>query len=325
MWRSGSLAIVLAAASPLLLALAAGFVFGLTKLFERPEHAIAALNRFCLYLAFPALIFANVYTAEFAMRELAGFTAATIVPTLVLLLLLGASTRRLEPHARGAMGLGAGLGNIAYLGIPSCAAVLGPQVVGLASLSAALHIVVTIPLGTWLLLRWGPRASTQTRARPLSGPLARALRQPLVWAPILALLARAAPEAWLVPVIGPMQWIGGAASPVALFMIGLYLHAQRRELLRLRWTDAMMIAAKLFVLPALALACVLACLELDAISLEAGKVVLIQASMPTAITTFALAEEYGIGRETIVRGIVGSTIVFMLSFPLLAPLLLARL
>ncbi|PRQ08909.1 AEC family transporter [Enhygromyxa salina] len=316
---------MLAAASPLLLALAAGFVFGLAKLFERTDQAIAALNRFCLYLAFPALIFANVYTAELAVRELAGFVAASIVPTLALLLLIGATTRRVEPHARAAMGLGAGLGNIAYLGIPACAALLGPQVVGLASLSAALHIVVTIPLGTWLLLRWGPRASTQTRARPLSGPLARALRQPLVWAPILALLARAAPGSWLAPVIGPMQWIGAAASPVALFMIGLYLHAQRRELLRLRWTDAAMIAAKLVLLPALALGCVLACRQLNAISLEAGKVVLIQASMPTAITTFALAEEYGIGREAIVRGIVGSTILFMLSFPVLAPMLLAQL
>lgn len=312
---------MLAAASPLLVALAAGFVFGLAKLFERPDHAIAALNRFCLYLAFPALIFANVYEAELAVDELAGFVAATIVPTLVLLLLLGASTRRLEPHARAAMGLGAGLGNIAYLGIPLSASLLGPQVVGLASLSAALHIVVTIPLGTWLLLRWGPRAQTQAGVRPL----ARALAQPLVWAPILALLARLLPGAWLAPVLGPMHWIGGAASPVALFMIGLYLHAQRRELLRLRWTDAGLIAAKLVVLPALALGCVFVCRQLDALSLEAGKVVLIQASMPTAITTFALAEEYGIGREAIVRGIVGSTILFMLSFPLLAPMLLARL
>jgi malonate transporter and related proteins len=312
---------VLAAASPLLVALAAGFSFGLAKLFEHPGQAIAALNRFCLYLAFPALIFANVYTAKLELDQLAGFAAVTIVPTLVLLILIGASTKRLEPHARAAMGLGGSLGNIAYLGIPLCASLLGPQVVGLASLAAALHIIVTIPLGTWLLLRWGPREPTQTRARPLE----RVLRQPLVWAPILALLARSLPDAWLAPAIGPAQWIGAAASPAALFMIGLYLHAQRRELLALRWTDAGLITAKLVVLPALALGCVLAARELGAISLEAGKVVLIQASMPTAITTFAIAEEYRIGRDAIVRGIVGTTILFMVSFPLLAPTLLARL
>ena len=316
---------MLAAASPLLVALAAGFLFGLLALFERPDQAIAALNRLCLYLAFPALIFANVYTAELAVDQVAGFVAATIVPTLVLMLLIGASTRRLEAHARAAMGLGAGLGNIAYLGIPLCASLLGPQVVGLASLSAALHIVLTIPLGTWLLLRWGPQEQGQGQGQARARPLRRALAQPLVWAPILALLARLLPGAWLAPVLGPAQWIGGAASPVALFMIGLYLHTQRRELLALRWTDAGLIAAKLLVLPALALGCVVALRQLDALSLEAGKVVLIQASMPTAITTFALAEEYGIGRAAIVRGIVGSTIIFMVSFPLLAPKLLALL
>ena len=71
---------MLAAASPLLVALAAGFLFGLLALFERPDQAIAALNRLCLYLAFPALIFANVYTAELAVDQVAGFVAATIVP-----------------------------------------------------------------------------------------------------------------------------------------------------------------------------------------------------------------------------------------------------
>ena len=43
--------------------------------------------------------------------------------------------------------------------------------------------------------------------------------------------------------------------------------------------------------------------------------------MPTAITTFALAEEYQVGREPLVRGIVGGTIVFMLTFWLIGPLL----
>ncbi|MFO7564774.1 MAG: AEC family transporter [Enhygromyxa sp.] len=307
---------MLAAATPLLLATLAGVLFGALRLFREPDAAIATLNRLCLYLAFPALIFANVYEAELALALAPGFLAASLLPTLALLGALALLTRRVEPDARAALGIGSILGNIAYLGIPLSAALLGPQVIGLASVNAALHIVLSIPLGTWVLLRWGRPDSVESR-----GPWAEVVRQPLVWAPILAMLARLLPAGIVEPVILPFQWIGAAASPVALFMIGLYLHAHRRSLAALRAADAGLIAAKLLALPGLALACVLVGLRLELLELEAGKVVIVQAAMPTAITTFALAEEYGVGREPLVRGIVGGTIVFMLSFWLLGPLL----
>jgi malonate transporter and related proteins len=307
---------MLAAVAPLLLATLAGVLFGALKLFREPDLAIATLNRLCLYLAFPALMFANVYAADLRLAAAPGFLAASLLPTLVLLGVLALTTRSVDPDARAALGIGSIFGNIAYLGIPLSAALLGPHVVGLASVCAALHIVLSIPLGTWVLLRWGRQASSTAR-----GAWAEVIRQPLVWAPILAMLARLLPAGMVEPVIPPAKWIGAAASPVALFMIGLYLHTHRRTLATLRWTDAGLVAAKLLVLPSLALACVLVGLRFSWLELEAGKVVIVQAAMPTAITTFALAEEYGVGREPLIRGIVGGTLVFMLSFWLLGPLL----
>ncbi len=303
------------AALPLLFAVAAGFVFGAARLFAEPERSVSTLNRFCLYLAFPALIFANVATAELSLTEAPGFVFVIVAPTLLLVLLLGGVSARVEPNARAALGLGGSLGNIAYLGIPLSASLVGPHVVGLASLAAALHIVVTIPLGTWVLLRWGPRRGD------LAGgsPLAKALRLPLVWAPILALFARSLPTERLAPLLEPLTWIGAAASPVALFMIGLYLHTHRRELLDLRRSDGALIAAKLLLLPALAFVTVLLALRLELIGADAGKVVVILAAMPTGIATFAQAEEYGIGRAAIIRGIVSTTLVFVCTFPWIAP------
>lgn len=308
---------MLAALAPLLFAALAGVLFGALKLFADPQQAIATLNRLCLYLAFPALIFAGVYTAELALATAPGFLVASLLPSLLLLGAIALLSRRMEPEARAALGLGSMLGNIAYLGIPLSAALLGPQVIGLASVSAALHLSLGIPLGTWVLLRWGRSASgTSTR-----GALADVARQPLVWAPILALLARLLPDAIVEPVIGPAKWIGAAASPVALFLIGLYLHTHRRALATLGWSDVALIVAKLFVLPGLAFACVVVGLRFELLALEAGKVAIVQAAMPTAITTFALAEEYKLGRAPLVRAIVGGTLLFMLSSWLLAPLL----
>jgi predicted permease len=308
---------VLTAVAPLVVATLAGVLFGATRLFADAHQAIATLNRLCLYLAFPALIFANVYTADLALAAAPGFLVATLLPSLLVLGAIALLTRRVEPDARAALGLGSMLGNIAYLGIPLTAALLGPQVIGLASVSAALHLLLSIPLGTWILLRWGrPAGDVEGR-----GPMADVVRQPLVWAPILAVLARLLPDPWVDPVIAPARWIGAAASPVALFLIGLYLHTYRHSIAALRWTDAGLLFAKLLVLPGLAFACVVVGLRFELLALEAGKVAIVQAAMPTAITTFALAEEYKVGREPLVRAIVGGTLVFMLSFWLLGPLL----
>jgi len=309
---------VLAAVAPLLVAVLAGVLFGALRLFDPVEQAIAALNRFCLYLAFPALIFANVYAADLALALAPGFLLATVLPTLILLGLLALTTRRVEPGSRAALGFGSIFGNIAYLGIPLSASLLGPQIVGLASVSAALHLLVAVPLGTWVLLRWG-RVDAHTPGT--SRPIAKVLRQPLVWAPVIALLARLVPAPIVAPALGPALWIGAAASPAALFMIGLYMQTHWRVLARVRWTDAGLVACKLVVLPGLALACVVFGLRFDLLELEAGKLVIVQATMPTAITTFALAEDYEVGREPLIRGIVGSAAVFMLLFPLLGSVL----
>ncbi|HLT39649.1 MAG TPA: AEC family transporter, partial [Enhygromyxa sp.] len=179
---------MLAALAPLLLVTLAGVLFGRLGLIRQPDSAIATLNRFCLYLAFPALIFANVYTARLSLAAAPGFVAASLVPSLVLLAGIALITRRVEPDARAALGIGSMLGNIAYLGIPLSAGLLGSQVIGLASMSAALHIVLSIPLGTWVLLRWGRPTGAASR-----GPWAEVVRQPLVWAPVVALLARLVP------------------------------------------------------------------------------------------------------------------------------------
>jgi predicted permease len=309
---------VLQAVAPLILAVVVGVLLGALRVFADPEQAIATLNRVCLYVAFPALIFANVYEAELGLAGAPAFVLASVLPSLVVLAAVGVAARKLSGESRAALGVGSMLGNIAYLGIPLSAALVGPQVIGLASVSAALHIVLSIPLGTYVLLRWGRRDDAPGGQ---AGAFAAVVRQPLVWAPILALVARLLPAAVVVPAIAPGKWIGAAASPVALIMIGLYLHTHRRELTTLRWLDAGLIAGKLLVLPALAYACVRVGLRVGQLELDAAKVVVVQAAMPTAITTFALAQEVGVGRAPLVRGIVGSTLVFMLSFWLLAPLL----
>ena len=312
--------LLLAAVAPLILAVLAGASCGVLKLFPNPEAAIATLNRFCLYLAFPALIFAGVYEADLAVAASPGFVAATLLPSVVLLGLVALLSRGVEPDARAALGIGSMLGNIAYLGIPISAALVGPQAVGLASVSAALHIVFSIPLGSWVLLRWGrPARGDGTGA---SKPLSAIVRQPLVWSPILAVLARLLlPSAVVDPVLPPAEWIGAAASPVALVMIGLYLHTHRREIVRLRWADAALIGAKLVVLPTLAFVAAWLGLRQGWLTNDAARVVVVQAAMPTAITAFALAEEYRVGRAPLVRGIVAGTLVFLLGFWALGPVL----
>jgi predicted permease len=299
----------------LLRVLALGFSAGALRWFPSPPAAIAALNRFALMLAFPALIVSGLASDSLALPAGPGFYLVHGLAASGQVLAALALTRVHEAlrRGRGAIAMAALFGNIAYLGIPFATAVLGPRASGLASLAAALHIVIAMTIGPLLLLR-----HSGAGPRPLGSILATVARQPLVWAPLVGLALRAAPLAprsLLVDLITPL---GASAGPVALFMLGLYLHANRGRLRRVGAEVAATCLLKLLVYPALALvsAAVLAAFA-PLLPLERQVVVLV-AAMPVAITTFSLAEEFGTGREVVASSIVASTLLALVTLPVLA-------
>jgi len=300
---------------PLFAVMALGALSGALGLFAEPKGAIAALNRFALYVAFPLLVVASLADGTKALAGGAGFYAAHGVALVAQLVLL-VGVRRVWGPVReegGAMILGGIFGNIAYIGIPFCVATLGEGVTGLAALSAALHIVVGMGLGPLLLVGG--------EGRPWGEVVRRVLVQPLVWSPVAGLGLRLLPwsevSAQAVRYAAP---VGAAASPVALFLIGYYVFVNRGVLTRPDARLATVSVAKLAVYPAVAWAAAwLTARWLPLTPVEVA-VVVAMAAMPVAVTTFALAEEFGRGQATLSRAVVATTLLSVVTLPVWASL-----
>jgi predicted permease len=284
-----------------------GAVAGATRLFPSPEGTIASLNRYALYIAFPPLVAQGLLASELSFPSSPGFWL--LIPTVLAATAL--SGRLLLPRHAPTLALILAFGNVAYLGLPIVEQVLGPTAMPVASLAVAMHILFATTAGPLLLLRW-----SHTHGRGAASVLGRVLRQPLLWAPSLALAARSLPsparEA-LATVITP---IGRSAAPVALFLLGLYLHTHRDRARRLDVGDAVHVAWKVVLMPALTLGLCLALRHAEAIGVVEARVLTVLSAMPAAVTTFVMAHEYGVGAERTSRAVVATSLASLLAIPL---------
>jgi predicted permease len=302
-----------AAALALLLPLAVGWMLGAVRLFPSPDAAVGVLNRFALYVGFPLLIVVGIADRGFSIPSEPGFWLA--VPAAALLAtgalwLLGLAIPALRP-ARGPLVLTTVWGNVAYIGLPVVAAVLGKGLLGVAALAVALHVLVSMLLGPTLLLTWSGSADGGAALRRA---IARVARQPLAWSPLVGLLLRLLPADLLeatVTVIGPLA---ATAGPVALVLIGLFLHTHRARL-RLEPLAGMHVAAKLVGLPLATAAVVVPLTGLELMTPTQAQLLLLLSAMPTAISTFALAVEFDVARERVAVAVVASTALSALWIP----------
>lgn len=282
-----------------------GAFAGWAVVFPDPRAAASVLNRYALLFAFPALMFSAMAFGTLQIPTSLVFWA--LVP-LALIVAVGA-LRLLAPRQHvGAMALVAVCGNVAYLGIPLIVRVLGEQALGLTALMAGLHIFFGLSIGLWLLLAWSDVDAE-------ASPLARILRQPIVWAPLLGLMSRGLPASVLgvlQPLIDP---VGGSAGPVALFLVGLYIHTERHSLRQLDGVAVAYAAGKLLLLPAVTAALVFIAVRGGLLSREIGQVAILLAAVPAGVTPFALATEFGVQAARVAQAFVVSTLASGLTLP----------
>lgn len=300
------------AAASLLLPLGLGWGAGMVRLFGEPESAVASFNRFVLYIGFPLLIVVGMVDRDFVIPHQPAFWLA--IPGSALLctgtLLLVARAVPSLRSSGGSMALTAVWGNVAYIGLPVAVAVLGAEITGLAALTVALHVLVSMLLGPTLLLAWGGGSGRDALSRAARSVLV----QPLAWAPVVGLMLRVVPEAWLSPAVTLAKPLASTAGPLALFLIGLFLHTHRHTL-RPDLEAVAHISGKLVVLPLATAAIVLPCLVLGALELDQARLLLLMSAMPTAISTFALALQFGQAQDRVAVTVVGSTLLSALWLP----------
>jgi malonate transporter and related proteins len=274
-------------------------------------NATSEVNRFVVYLALPALLFDIVATARFEEIWRPGFIAAfgigcgaVFVFTLLLRMRQGA------PMADAAIdGLNASYANTGYMGFPLLLAAVGEA--GLApALIATIFTVCILFAVAIVLIESG--LQTAARRRDIARRTAFALmRNPLLVAPALGVLAPLSGASLPGPVASYLSLLGGAASPCALIALGLFLADRPQEQSQTQpGLIATLVGLKLFAQPGLTWLIAGPLLGLPPLTTHAA---VLLAALPTGTGPFMLAEFYGRGARTTARTVLVTTLLSVLT------------
>ncbi len=291
--------VILTALFPVLLLGGIGAIADRLLSFDR-----ACLNKFNVYVLLPPLLFSTLMQAHVdadSVLRVIGYLA--ICFTGMGLLGYGfARMRKLDGGTTSSAVLATTFFNGFNLGFPVAAFTFGDEGLKLASVLIAVN---TIPHngGSLFIAARGALTTRQT--------LTRLARMPMFYVLGLAVLMRLLGWSLPTPVMEPINSLGLAALPITIVCVGMELGRMRIGALDL--TLAGVVALRLLVAPMLAIAAA----DLVGLTGLLRAVVILQASMPSAIAPIVYARVFGGNVDLLSRAAFYSTLGSMITLPFL--------
>ncbi len=280
-----------------------GALCGALRLFRDPAAAVSVLNRYALYIGFPALVTRGLLLPSTTIPQQAAFWVVWPVALVLVLVLVRAGRNP-------AVGLGVTFGNVAYLGLPYVLAVMGESIAGPAALAVAVHVTGAVTVGPALLAR----ASGSTGGA--KAVAIRVARLPLFWAPMVGLVLRTAPAGVRDGAGTVLAPFAESAAAVALFLLGLHVYIERRRVLSVGAAVLRMVAVRMLLAPAVVLGLAWGAHLAGWLSPELARVHVILAAMPLAITTFSMAHDADVESDRVAGAVVVSSLMALVMLPL---------
>jgi len=247
------IAILAFALIPIFFGLLLGYFAGLGGFVDNRD--VHSLVRFVMNFALPCSLFLAI--AHTDLRMLRGQAGLTLVLGLVYLVLFFATLffERKVFHSGAAdsavLSLTLAFPNATAVGIPLLDAVYGPSAAAATAMGIAIGAVTISPITLAILEHSTPKGHAKSQAAQVRSSLWRAVKRPVVWAPVLGVLAALVRLDLPNYVNRSLTLMGNATAGAALFLTGLIVSAQRFKL------DGRIIAAivaKNLLQPALCLA-----------------------------------------------------------------------
>ena len=211
-------------AFPVFAIMALGWLTGRFGLFGAASSE--ALNRFVYYVALPPLFFLSTAKAPVADILHGEFILAYGGGAALTFALGVAVARAFFPYRLAAVslhGFSTIFGNTGYMGIPLMLTAFGQAGMPPAIITAIVNGSIVIGLATFLVeLDMGRSGGKSVGALALHAMLA-SLKSPLVLSPFAGIAVSAAGIALPAAIENFCALVGSAASPCALFAIGLFL------------------------------------------------------------------------------------------------------
>ena len=277
--------------APILLISGLGYFWSLFKLAYHERF----LTSFVMNIGMPSLILSAIIKTGLPAADLLQLTKITLLGLVLFFAFNAAFLKLYKKDFRTYIGP-LSFTNTANMGIPVCMLALGDQAMVLAMVIFMVTSIVQFSLGVAIV---GGR-----------NPLHAMLTAPVFYATILAFLIVLLD--WSVPatLVETLDILGATAIPLMLISLGVSLQSLQVKGLATSLVMSVVRIAGGFILG------LLLCWLLDLQGLVHG-VVLLQASMPSAVASYMLANMYDSQPQQVAGVVLVSTLVSFASLPLL--------
>ena len=291
---------------PLFLVILAGTLFSRTK--ASSENWVEILNKYALYIGFPALVVASLMHLEIGEQsytKLVLFNSGYILFSLILAFPIS-KVFRFSSNMRRSLFLILPFANIAYLGMPVLQNAFGSEILPVAAIISAVFIFWLLTLGIILIEVYG-------EDKPQPKKLLLSLSQnPLLISVFVGLVIVVFKIE--IPTVAEktIQLFANSVTAVVLFSLGIFLGMHKIGKLK-EWYQVLgWIAFTMLVLPFLFFE-VLQLFNFDPTLLKAS---VIDSAMPLGLTPYALSVQYKLNTTLVARIVVLGTFLSMIIIPL---------
>ena len=296
---------ILIVISPLLIIIFASAV--LQRFRKMGKEWFNVLNAFALDIGLPVLIFSALAKAPLSFIEekpLLISNSIFVVGSFLLAFIIG-KILKLDKKMFRTFFICLAFGNTAYLGIPTLSQIYGEGILPTASLIVAVYLFWIFTLGVAFL------DFSLKKKGVLMEMLANLIKNPLLIAVFLGLIVAAFKIQLPDILVKSLDMISASVTPTVLIVLGLFIGNSKIGMLK-EWVPALLFSfMTLMVLPALFYFGV----KFFGFAPQQFSASIIEAAMPLAITPFALAHKFDMDKDFIVRSIILSTILAVISLP----------
>lgn len=308
--------IILYAIAPIVVVMLAGFLAGKKGVFTGADAK--KFNKVVLNFALPSALFISIVQADRAMLaadlKLTLVSTAAIMGCFMLVYFIFARCFKGNNGADGAIAaLINGSPTIGFLGFAVLEPIFGttPSVALVVAIIGIVVNAIGIPVGLSLLnasIAKSPEKSAENKQSAWT-PVIRSLKQPVAWAPILAVVLVVCGLKWPSWASPSFELMAKANASLAVFSAGVTLSSIRFSL---NWQAILGSILKLIVMPAAALIIGMLC-HLDVAGLQ---MLVVACALPPAFSGIILADEYDVYVSTGTSSLTLSILLFVVFCPL---------
>ena len=251
------------------------------------EYRVEFVTRFAMMMAVPCLIFTALMKTEIEPVALSELMLAGIATYAAVCVLAFIFTRVCQLDIRTYL-MPLISGNTGNLGLPLCLFAFGKAGFGYAVVVFAITNILAFTLGVWVVAG--------------GGSYKRLFQEPLVAGTFLGLLFMW--QGWETPrfLTNALELIGQMAIPMMLITLGVAVARLRSgQMSRAIWISLSKVAIGAGSAAMVGLA--------FGLPHEALAVLVLQLSMPVAVTSYLLAEKYGADADAVAGLVVVSTLM----------------